>query len=323
MAEEAAKKTAAKKTTAAAKEAAAAKASDEAEEPAAGWKPTPEAKAKATQLRIIAIVLWVIAIIAEAFGIFWLLRQRQLAVTAGESTTITRDESTGLLVEQSATYEFPQWAFITLIVLLVVIAALSITGSLLWKKANRLDPASRKDTVRFFVQNQLGAMIAILAFLPLIIMVLLNKDMSKGQKTIAGVVGGVLAVASVALGISYQPPSTEQYTAEQSAVIQLLGKDEVHWVAGGSVYHVCADVPDITGASSEASVGTTADAIAAGKSRLTLELESELTACNLPVPENIDDIVAALREIRDGATDTVLPLPEYADGVTPPFTAGS
>jgi hypothetical protein len=288
----------------------------------ATWKPTAEAKKKATTLRIVAIVLWVVAIAGEAVGIFWLLRQRQAAQTAADTTTLERDPETGLLVQGSVDYEFPQWALITLIVLMVVIAALSITGSFLWKKANRLDPASKKDTVRFFVQNQLGAIIAIVAFLPLIIMVFLNKDMSKGQKSLAGIVGIVLAVAAVALGIDFNPPSTEQYTADRSAVVQLLGEDHVYWVAGGSVYHVCNEVSDIQNASTEQADGTTSEAVAAGKNRLTLELRSELNACGLPVPENVNEIVDALRSIQGGDDATLLPQPVYADGVTPPLDLG-
>ncbi len=288
----------------------------------ATWKPTAEAKKKATTLRIVAIALWVVAIAGEAVGIFWLLRQRQAAQTAADTTTLERDSETGLLVQGSVDYEFPQWALITLIVLMVVIAALSITGSFLWKKANRLDPASKKDTVRFFVQNQLGAIIAIVAFLPLIIMVFLNKDMSKGQKSLAGIVGIVLAVAAVALGIDFNPSSTEQYTADRSAVVQLLGEDHVYWVAGGSVYHVCNEVSDIQNASTEQADGTTSEAVAAGKNRLTLELRSELNACGLPVPENVDEIVDALRSIQGGDDATLLPQPVYADGVTPPLDLG-
>ncbi|HEU4849650.1 MAG TPA: hypothetical protein VFS93_04495, partial [Terrimesophilobacter sp.] len=122
------------------------------------WKPTAESKSKAGRFRIIAAVLWVLAIATEAFAIFWLLRQ----------------------------VPFETWHLILLIGLLVVIAGLAIGGSLLWKKANRLDPASKKDKVRFFVQNQLGAIVTAIAFLPLIVMILLNKDMDGKQKGIAG-----------------------------------------------------------------------------------------------------------------------------------------
>ncbi|MFJ2552424.1 hypothetical protein [Microbacterium sp. NPDC087591] len=287
----------------------------EATEPPAGWTPTPEAKATATRFRWIAAILWAVAIVGEAVGIFWLLRQR---VFVGEDGTLVRDADTGLLREQGASAEFPQWAFVALLVLLVVIAALSITGSVLWKKANRLDPARKSDTVRFFVQNQLGAIIAIVAFLPLIILIFLNKDMSKGQKTTAGIVGIALAVLAAVLGTTFNPPSVEQYTADQSAVIQLLGQDEVVWVDGGAVYHVCDEVPAIqTG--SEIRTGTTAEAIEAGKIRLTLQFPSELRACDLTVPENADEIADALRAIQAGQTDTVLPAPVWADPADAPI----
>lgn len=131
------------------------------------------------RFRWIAGALWALAIIGEGVGIFWLLRQR---VYVGEDGTLVRDPDTGLLEEQGVTAQFPQWAFIALLVLLVVIAALSITGSVLWKKANRLDPARKADKTRFFVQNQLGAIIAIVAFLPLVILIFLNKDMDKGRR---------------------------------------------------------------------------------------------------------------------------------------------
>lgn len=288
----------------------------DASEPPAGWTPTPEAKAKATRFRWIAAILWAIAIIGEAVGIFWLLRQR---VFVGEDGTLVRDADTGLLQEQGVSAEFPQWAFISLLVLIVVIAALSITGSVLWKKANRLDPARKSDTVRFFVQNQLGAIIAIVAFLPLVILIFLNKDMSKGQKATAGIVGVVLALLATAMGTTLNPPSVEQYTADQSAVIQLLGQDEVVWVDGGAVYHVCDEVSAIqTG--SEIRTGSTAEAVEAGKSRLTLQFASELRACDLAVPENADEITEALRAIQAGQTDTVLPAPVWANPADAPIT---
>ncbi|CAN7343338.1 MULTISPECIES: hypothetical protein [Microbacterium] len=286
-----------------------------ATEPPAGWVPTPEAKAKATRFRWIAAILWAVAIIGEGVGIFWLLRQR---VFVGEDGTLVRNPDTGLLEEQGVTATFPQWAFITLLVLLVVIAALSITGSVLWKKANRLDPARRADKTRFFVQNQLGAIVAVVAFLPLVILIFLNKDMDKGQKTTAGIVGVVLAALAVFIGVDFAPASVEQYTADQSAVIQLLGKDEVVWVDGGKVYHVCDDVPAIqTG--SEIRTGTTAQAVEAGKIRLTLQFASELRACDLPVPENDEQITEALRSIQAGQTDTVLPAPVWADPAEAPI----
>ncbi len=292
------------------KKNASGKAAASAESPAAAsWTPTATAKAKATQFRWIAAILWAIAIALEAVSIFWLLRQREFV---GEDGTLVRNQDTGLLEQQNATAVFPQWAFVTLIVALVVIAALAITGSVLWKKANRLDPARQSETVKFFVQNQLGAIISIIAFLPLIILIFTNKDMDGKQKGIAGAIGIVLALAATALGIDYNPASVDKFTAGQSTVIQLLGQDEVVWVDGGSVYHVCENVSDIqTG--SDKRTGTTAEAVEAGKQRLTLKFASELQKCGLNVPENASDIEAALKEIQGGATDVTLPAPEWAN----------
>ncbi|MCM3656317.1 hypothetical protein M3147_03535 [Agromyces mediolanus] len=220
--------------------------SGDATEPPPGWTPTPEAKAKATRFRLIAGGLWLLAIAGEAVAIFWVLRQSPVNL----------------------------WL---LIGLTVVIGALAITGSVLWKKANRLDPASKQDTVRFFVQNQLGAIIAVIAFLPLIVLIFTNKDMDGKQKALAGIIAIVIGGGAVALGVDYNPPSVEQYTEESNLVAQLTGEDLVYWTKSGSVFHVCADVPDVNKESQDNQIyeGTVAEAHAAGKDRLTKRWESE------------------------------------------------
>ncbi len=113
---------------------------------------------------------------------------------------------------------FPDSRWYMLIGFLVVIGALAIGGSFLWKKANRLDPASRAQPVRFFIQNQLGAIIAIAAFLPLIILIFKNDDMNAKQKNVAGGVGAVIAAAAVIFGIDFQPLSQEQAYVESQVV---------------------------------------------------------------------------------------------------------
>ncbi|UUZ61149.1 hypothetical protein [Nocardioides sp. B-3] len=105
---------------------------------------------------------------------------------------------------------------VLLIGLLVVIGLLAAGGSLLWKQANRLDPASRRDTVRFFVQNQLGAIITVIAFLPLIVLILTNKDMSGKEKALAGGIGVLVMIAATAVGVDLDAPSVEQYTEESN-----------------------------------------------------------------------------------------------------------
>ena len=227
------------------------------------WTPTADSKSKAVRFRIIAAVLWVVAIGTEAFAIFWLLRQSP----------------------------FETWHLILLIGLIVVIGVLASVGSSLWKKANRLDPASKKDKFRFFVQNQLGAIVTILAFLPLIIMIFLNKDMDGKQKGIAGGIAIVIGlVAVLVFGVDWNAPSQEAYAQDTDAVVFLTGADEVTWTKSGNVYHLCQEASDVNRESKDGQiyVGSTHDAVAAGKSRLTKKLAQEVKECGID-PQKLAD----------------------------------
>lgn len=182
--------------------------------------PTEEAKGKARQFRAFAILAWVIAIAGEIYAI------------------------TSLLSDDKLTW---------LIVAIVAILALAITGSTLWKKANRMDPASEKDKFRFFVQNQLGAIMAVLAFLPLVIMIFTNKDLDKKTKGIAGAVAVVALLVAGLAGIDYDPPSIEKYTEQinsQTAELEDLtnGVNHVYWTTkAGEKYHIYSDCQHIKG----------------------------------------------------------------------------
>jgi len=171
-----------------------------------------EAKGKAKQLRMFAVLAWVAAMAGQIFAIFNLISDEMLV-----------------------------W----LIVAIVVILALAITGSTLWKKANRLDPASEKDKTRFFIQNQLGAILGVLAFLPLAIMIFMNKDIDGKTKGIAGTIA-VLAMAAAGItGADFNPPSVEKYTKEiqeQTADLEELNvSDDVYWTESGNKYHIFDD----------------------------------------------------------------------------------
>jgi len=166
---------------------------------------------------------------------------------------------------------------------------LAIGGSLLWKQSNRLDPASKSDKVRFFVQNQLGVIISAIAFIPLIILIFTNKNMSGQQKAIAGIIAIVLLGASGTLGATVNPPSTEQYTAETQTVTQATGgTDLVYWTKEGKVFHLCAAASAVNLQSKDNQIysGTVAEAHAAGKSRLTLQVEQERKQCGFDTSDS-------------------------------------
>ena len=154
----------------------------------AAWAASQGQKSKAKKLRTFAGLSWFVAIGTEIAGIVLLLKNK-----------------------------FDQGNLALLIGLLVVIAIFAIAGSVFWKKANRQDPATKAEPFKFFVQNQLGAIITVLAFLPLLALIFLDKDMDPKNKKIAGGVGVALALLATVVGIDFDPPSTEQYTQDMNA----------------------------------------------------------------------------------------------------------
>jgi len=151
------------------------------------WQASQDQKSKAKKLRIFAALSWLVAIGGEIAGIVLLLKNR-----------------------------FDEGNLVLLIGILVVVAIFAIAGSLLWKKANKHDPASEAEKFKFFVQNQLGAIMAVIAFLPLLVLIFMDKDMDPKNKKIAGGVGVALALLATVVGIDFDPPSTEQYTQDMN-----------------------------------------------------------------------------------------------------------
>ncbi|HEX4801293.1 MAG TPA: hypothetical protein VFU91_08970 [Sphingomicrobium sp.] len=151
------------------------------------WRASQGQKSTATRLRIFAAIAWVIAIGTEIAGVV-MLRQ----------------------------HKFDHGNLPLLIGLLVVIAIFAIGGNLMWKAANRHDPARESDPARFFFQNQLGAIITVIAFLPLIVLIFMDKDMDPKNKKIAGGIGVVLAAVAAFIGIDFNPPSVEKYTQDMN-----------------------------------------------------------------------------------------------------------
>jgi hypothetical protein len=151
------------------------------------WRATQGQKSAATRLRIFAAIAWLIAIGGEVAGIVLLYQ-----------------------------HKFDHGNLPLLIGILVGIAIFAIAGSLMWKQANKHDPARESDKARFFFQNQLGAIITLIAFLPLIVLIFMDKDMDPKNKKVAGGVGVVLAVVAALIGVSWKPPSVEQYTQDMN-----------------------------------------------------------------------------------------------------------
>ena len=145
------------------------------------WQATQGQQSAATRLRLFAALSWIVAICGQIAGVVLLYQ-----------------------------HKFDHGNLPLLIGILVGIAIFAIAGNLLWKAANRHDPARASDKFRFFFQNQLGVIITLIAFLPLVLLIFTDKSMDPQTKKVAGGVGAVL------IGVSYNPASVEQYTEDMN-----------------------------------------------------------------------------------------------------------
>ena len=139
-------------------------------------------KKSATGRRVGAFILWLLGIACEVLAILELLKKVTL----------------------------PKFDMVTWLIILIVADLLFVVcGSLLWKKANHIDPKSEKNKFGFWTWNNLGTIMSIIAFLPLVVLIFTNKDLDKKSK---GLVGGIAIVALLVAGISsydFNPVSQE------------------------------------------------------------------------------------------------------------------
>lgn len=169
-----------------------------------------ERKKGALGKRITAIIFWLLGIAAEVVAIMLL-----------------------------SGYMYNKWeekiSTLTLIIgLIVVDLIMVIIGSQFWKKGNDIDPAKKADKVKFFLQNQMGLIVSILAFFPLILVLLKDKDLDPKSKKILTIVAVVaLALCSV-FSIDFNPASEEDLLAAEQAI----GDEDVYWTQFGKSYHM-------------------------------------------------------------------------------------
>jgi len=237
--------------------------------------PTAEAKGKASQHRLYAAILWVLAVVAQ-IGAMIILFKKDPEVALSTGTRIA------------------------LIAILLVDLVFLIAGSWFWKKANRFDPASKKETLKFFFQNQLGVVVAVIAFLPVVILAFIKKEFLVGAIAALFMIGGGLASAD------WSPPSQEEYAAQSTLVQDLMGTDNVFWTKSGSKYHLYDDCQylksDRTTEIFEG--GTVADAYA-NNSKIKPEMSSLCSACEKRAAKAKGWTNEQLQEAKDKAVNAI------------------
>jgi hypothetical protein len=187
-------------------------------------------------LRVGAVILSVVAIIFEVLAVLVLFGKVNITF-------------------------MPQlWQLIAFIVLDLVCV---IIGSQLWKKANHIKPASKQNALKFWLLNNMGVIVSCFAFVPIIILMLTNKDLDKKTKTIAVIAAVIALIIGGAASIDYNPVSQEELTAAEAA----LGETTVYWSPFGKVYHTHDDCSALN-VSETLTYGTVDQAIAENRTRL-------------------------------------------------------
>ncbi|MBQ9534605.1 MAG: hypothetical protein IJU78_02010 [Clostridia bacterium] len=198
-------------------------------------KPAPEV-GNATGLRIGAVVLWAAAIIFEVLAVLIVFGKINM------------------------TFLPVMWQ---LIIMIVLDLACVIIGAQLWKKANHIDPASEKNKLKFWLWNNMGVIVCIIAFVPLIIIMLTNKNLDKKTKAICVVVAIIALLIGGLAGYDWNPVSEEQKAAAEQA----LGDTTVYWAPFGKVYHTHEDCSALN-RSESLTYGDVEQAIASNRTRL-------------------------------------------------------
>lgn len=190
-------------------------------------------------LRIGSAVLWVAAVVCEFLALKAILAPEDAPFIPGLQ---------------------PLYAGIAFLVVDLICV---IIGSLLWKKANHIHPASEKNALKFWLWNNMGVIVCVVAFVPLVILMLLNKDLDKKTKAICTVVAVIAMLIGGLSGYDFNPVSAEQL----DAAVEALGDEQVYWAPFGKVYHTHEDCSSLN-QSETLTVGTVEQAVAAGRTRL-------------------------------------------------------
>ena len=193
-------------------------------------------KSSATTKRIFSAILWIVALAAEI----------------------------GAILILNGTWYIPEEKHMLFLIGLVAVdLVLVVIGALLWKSANRLDPPSKKNKFTFYLWSQMGLIAAIICFLPLIILLLKNKDMDAKTKKLVSIVAAVALVIAALLSIDFSPTSSEDLAAAQELAME-VGDGTAYWTQFGKSYHLDPNCGTLLNSSTIYS-GTVDEAFAANR----------------------------------------------------------
>ncbi len=228
----------------------------------------------ATAFRIGAIVLWVLAIGFEVVAL--------------------------LMALGKISFDFMPTLY-QMIIALVLDLACVIIGSQLWKKANHIKPASEANKTLFWIWNNMGVIVCVIAFVPFIIVLLTNKNTDKKTKVIATVVAVIALLIGGVSSYDFNPVSVEQ----QEAAINALGDEEVYWSPFGKVYHTNDDCHALN-RSDTLTYGTVDEAIAAHRTRLCAYCAKADAITGVVTDGSVEDIEDVVEDVIDDVEEDIV-----------------
>lgn len=234
---------------------------DDGSEVAAGSKKRKVQEAapvgNATGLRIGAVALWLVAIALEVVAI--------------------------LILNGTINWTFMPSLY-QMIIALVLDLVFVIIGSQLWKKANRIKPASKKNKLLFWLWNNMGVIVCAFAFIPFVILALTDKKADKKTKAIAAVVAVIALLIGGVASYDFDPVSKEDLDAASAAIT-----DDVYWSTFGKVYHTHEDCQALN-QSDSLTYGTVEQAVAANRTRLCAFCAKRDDITGVVTDKNVDEV---------------------------------
>jgi len=203
--ESAPKKTAEKKP---AVKTTAAKTAEKTSDSGKTVKPA-EKNENAAGLRVGAVILWILALCSEVVAI--------------------------LVFKEKLEIPVPFTPVVKLIAFLALDLIFLIIGSQLWKKANHKDPIKKKNNeFKWWLWNNMGVIVAAIAFIPFIVLTLSDKKADPKLKKIASIAAAIMLAIGALASYDWNPASAEQVHEAES----VLEDYDIYWTSGGQRYHL-------------------------------------------------------------------------------------
>lgn len=199
----------------------------------------PERREKAIGKRIAAVVFWLLGIACEVVVVL-LLNQ---TIYPGE----------GYIMGLSKQLFFMLLALLADLILVII-------GSQFWKRANDVDPASEENKLKFWLWNQMGLIVSCIAFFPIIILLLRNKNLDEKTRKIATAAAAIALLITGLASYDWNPISAEQRSQME---VQYQGTT-VYYTTFGKKYHIDPNCSTIIN-SANVYYGSIDEAIDAGR----------------------------------------------------------